>query len=1157
MRILRLDLLRYGPFTGKHLTFRPNAKLHLVFGPNEAGKSSSLAAIGDLLFGFPKRREYDFVHEASTLRVGARIAARDGSQLEFRRRRGNKHTLLSAGDDEAPLQDDALSSYLGLLSREVFSRAFGLDSQALREGGSAMLESEGELGSALFAAASGLTGLARLRRGLDAEADAIFAPRASKERRFYQALERYETAITAERRNELKSGEWKTLVDDIGEIEQQLAEIKRQRTETTAALTQLQRLKVLGPIIASIDQLEGELAGFDGLPEVAEGFVADCLKALDTAENASDQERGADEEHAAAAAVLAGISVDEAFVARSADIIELFSRKGDYLSKLSDAPRIELERDEFNLTLADLARRLGYADPEEMVLAQPSEPLLETGRGLVEAGVALETSITAEEIRLGEELASVDAQEAVGFAASVTDPKPLRDQLAALAPDLKQLEDLAYLETSRRNNLQKLQEGAMRLVPQVADFEQLVRVALPSRDTVAAHRDNFEHIVAERRAETLRLEANLQQHEEFDLKLKETEQSGPVAYEETIRLVRADREETFALLRDQLLRSGLLLTPMQLAEQVVRYEEEVAEADSIADQAIADAHRISRLAAYRDKLAELEQERPAIEERLRLLGEEQSRAAQAYGALFEGTGIIPLGPDAMTVWLTAVEDLFATRRDIAALEAQIATLEGLGRQVQTALAGIGRSLGVADGKLPPLALARLINSALDEVTDKWTARLTFEGARQAARLRIGQIEDGLARSRRDYKAWRERFDALLPVLGLPPDTSASGAAAALAVWAQVPEVSRQRANRDQRIAGMQRDIETFEAAVGKLGKELASLHSHLPPAALIDVLRERAETARAAKARYDDAQARLAAAASKLAAARAANEAAFSALSALAALLPSGSDPRAELVRLERRDRLRARLAEQRQAFEAAAEGVSEAVVRGELPSYDRARAPFDVEDLERRAEALHHENNRLYALLGQKQAERDRFEAGTGSEFAAFERQSAEAEIVATARQWAVRKIAATMLGAAMEKHRETQSDPLVLRAGELFSTLTGGGFTSLVQDYGEDDKPELKGQRGNGDRVTIAGMSEGTRDQLYLALRLAYIEDFAGRTEPMPFIGDDIFQTFDDERTAAGIKAFASTAELFQPILFTHHLSVVAIARRALGEDLDYIEL
>lgn len=385
----------------------------------------------------------------------------------------------------------------------------------------------------------------------------------------------------------------------------------------------------------------------------------------------------------------------------------------------------------------------------------------------------------------------------------------------------------------------------------------------------------------------------------------------------------------------------------------------------------------------------------------------------------------------------------------------------------------------------------------------------------------------------------------------------SGAAAALGVWAAVPELARQRANRAARVEALRRDITAFEEEVYDIGSELAPILLHLPAQKLVDVLRERAESARAAKARQDDARARLQAAETRLAAARGAHETAFATLKALAGLLPEGSDARSALGRLERRDELRAALAERRRAFEAAAEGVPEAVVRSELPGYDRARAQFDAEDLQRRAESLGAENDRLYALLGEKQADRSRLEAGTGSELAAFERQSAETEIVTAARQWAVRKIAATMLSAAIERHREAQSDPLLVRAGVLFRTLTSGAFAGLLQDYGEDDQPRLVGLRKSGERVAINGMSEGTRDQLYLALRLAYIEDYADRAEPVPFIGDDIFQTFDDERTASGIEAFASTARLFQPILFTHHTSVVNIARRALGQDLDYIEL
>src|SRR5437667_11688264 len=89
MRLLTLDLERYGPFTGRIVTFRPDAKLHVVYGPNEVGKSCALAAITDLFFGIERVTRYDFLHDGRELRIGAAIAARDGSRLDFRRRKGN------------------------------------------------------------------------------------------------------------------------------------------------------------------------------------------------------------------------------------------------------------------------------------------------------------------------------------------------------------------------------------------------------------------------------------------------------------------------------------------------------------------------------------------------------------------------------------------------------------------------------------------------------------------------------------------------------------------------------------------------------------------------------------------------------------------------------------------------------------------------------------------------------------------------------------------------------------------------------------------------------------------------------------------------------------------------------------------------------------
>ena len=131
--------------------------------------------------------------------------------------------------------------------------------------------------------------------------------------------------------------------------------------------------------------------------------------------------------------------------------------------------------------------------------------------------------------------------------------------------------------------------------------------------------------------------------------------------------------------------------------------------------------------------------------------------------------------------------------------------------------------------------------------------------------------------------------------------------------------------------------------------------------------------------------------------------------------------------------------------------------------------------------------------------------------------RRNAEGELVAAAREWAVLKLGARLLGTAIERHREASQDPLLARAGELFRALTGGAFLELGSNYDEGDRPVLVGKRAGGESVTIDGLSEGTRDQLYLALRLAYVESYAAKLEPPPFIADDIFVTFDDERTAS----------------------------------------
>jgi uncharacterized protein YhaN len=225
--------------------------------------------------------------------------------------------------------------------------------------------------------------------------------------------------------------------------------------------------------------------------------------------------------------------------------------------------------------------------------------------------------------------------------------------------------------------------------------------------------------------------------------------------------------------------------------------------------------------------------------------------------------------------------------------------------------------------------------------------------------------------------------------------------------------------------------------------------------------------------------------------------------------------------------------------------------------AFDADQAEVALNELAAEEDVLDRQAQEVFAERDRLVRELATLEQGVGAEIALQQRRNAEAELLDAAREWMVLKLGALLIGEVIDRHRASQQDPLMTRAGALFSTLTGGAFSGLGQDFDDDDTPRLVGRRQTGELVTVGGLSEGTRDQLYLALRLAYLEDYAGRVEAAPFVGDDLFTSFDEQRTANGLSALAAISGLLQPILFTHHRHVVEIARSAIGADVAVIEL
>jgi uncharacterized protein YhaN len=428
---------------------------------------------------------------------------------------------------------------------------------------------------------------------------------------------------------------------------------------------------------------------------------------------------------------------------------------------------------------------------------------------------------------------------------------------------------------------------------------------------------------------------------------------------------------------------------------------------------------------------------------------------------------------------------------------------------------------------------------------------------QDAQARIEELTVAQTETVNRRDSWLERWALALPAIGLSATATPDEAEAALVAWKDVPDNIRERDSRTRRVAGMQRDITKFEERTKALVELLAPDLGTMPADAAAKALNERLSQAKVADARKAEAAGRLGEVTRNREIADSALRDAVAAVDALAAQLPNGTNL-TELLNLSgEQDRLLGTLAERRVHLIAQADGHSEDSLRAELANFDPDQAEATLMALSGDDDRLDQEDREVFAAHDRKLRERALWELGVGAEVALQQRRSAEAELAMAAREWAILKLGALLIGRVVEDRRASQHDPLIARANTLFSTLTGNAFSRLGQEFDDQDVPRLVGQRNSGKPVPVAGMSDGTRDQLYLALRLAYLEDYASRCEPAPFIGDDIFTTFDDDRTAHGLAALAAIGERVQPILFTHHTHVVEIARAHMGAELDVISL
>jgi uncharacterized protein YhaN len=219
----------------------------------------------------------------------------------------------------------------------------------------------------------------------------------------------------------------------------------------------------------------------------------------------------------------------------------------------------------------------------------------------------------------------------------------------------------------------------------------------------------------------------------------------------------------------------------------------------------------------------------------------------------------------------------------------------------------------------------------------------------------------------------------------------------------------------------------------------------------------------------------------------------------------------------------------------------------------DADSLPAHIGQLDERIAELEREGSQIDQAIGAEREQLRRMDGGSAAADAADLAENLIAGIRADAEQYAVLRLASVVLHQAIDRFRERHQGPILDRASRLFARLTVGSFEGLRITSDDNGQVMLIGVRAGGkEEVELRGMSDGTADQLYLALRLASLETYLDSHEPMPFVVDDILLNFDDQRAVAALEVLAELTTRTQVLFHTHHHHLVDLAERHLDSAL-----
>jgi uncharacterized protein YhaN len=724
-------------------------------------------------------------------------------------------------------------------------------------------------------------------------------------------------------------------------------------------------------------------------------------------------------------------------------------------------------------------------------------------------------------------------------------------ELKALRDKATQMQDKADTLPERRRALAQLEkalaESHRDLPGSPADHQQVCHLAVPSKASLERFRYRSEESERDIRGAKEGIKQIGRQVGDLKAEIEGLLRLQDIPDPKKLTQAREHRDRVWQMVLEDWKGTGAKEErepgkPLQEA-----YPETVTAADQVADRLRSEANAVAQLSEKRLQMERQEQKLREEEAELNQLKQQAGALRQEWEEAWKACSITPQSPLEMQAWRDAWQEFRGGCND---REGQRAALEEDANLVEALTTAMADFLSSTESSFA--ILRRQIVGELESIEEAKVDGLAVQKIATQEQAEMAEINEHLGDLKSAREMARESWQKLASALSVPADVPAVRAVELLTGRRDLFREFDRHSGLANECSHLQTAIDAFEENVKEAATRTGLADAGIE--SLAQTLWKDFQSAQQAQQKLDTL---LQSAVEKNHSLRQAQQE----LKALeedfarrctTANLEDATGVDAFAASFEEVQVHRKNIADLRESLAGLARGeaVDEFTLRvsqeeADVIDGELARLDQELKDLDQQQDDTRNDKQTITAKKATLERAGD--EAARSEQLAQFE----ESRMLADAHRFIELQMALTLLKGQINQFRERNQGPFLTKASHWFSELTGEAFESIVTSFANGDEPTIAGRRRGvavNEEVTIPAMSEGTRDQLYLALRLAGLELHLAEHAPMPLILDDLLVHFDDQRARHAIKALAGVSKQCQILLFTHHQHVVDLAKTTL---------